>query len=556
MTSHTWSRTMSFRKLLRQWFSSARRPLDNKRRSSTTRAKGWLQLERLEDRLAPATFTDNGTTLNLVLNNPNTNASIVSVINNGGYFIDLTGDTWSGTNTSGVSGNGQPELAITPAGVAAFTSEISLVDANAAGDSVTFNDIGAGNYANNFYIDLTNPAAGPITFNGTTTFSGNHTLTASTTSAISFQGGASVPYQGTVMIGNTGLGEETISMPGGPGWAALGFAVGDSISVTDPNSGTVSTCDIYYQTGNTLSVYHQSGASLTSGTEPNVTVVVNSAQVSASKALLLAGNSLTVQSTGVPYMGGVTINAAPQLKQPFAGEQYITGPDWGSYDYQPGDTITVSNANGVSSSTDYTVASIAGDRLYLISSQTIATGTDPDVTVACANFTPEIAAANRLFLYVTGQGNTISGAIQTPLLSAFTENGNITLEDVGLGTEPLSVESVSAGTAQIQLDVAGAIVPFFPGSLALTAGSVDLTTTGPAGSIGQGAAILTQTGELTAATNDGSINISNTGPLTINSVVADQDGQAPTVNDDQIVYNSTPNNSTPTYSSGISPARF
>src|SRR5262249_46112928 len=147
---------------------------------------------------------------------------------------------------------------------------------------------------------------------------------------------------------------------------------------------------------------------------------------------------------------------------------------------------------GVSGSTKYTVANVVGDNLYLISSQTIATGTDPDVTVACANFTPEIVADNNLVLEATGNGDTISGAIQTQRLNAGTLDGNITLQVVGLGTNPLKLVTVDAGTAKIQLDVAGAIVPAFPNAVspALIAGSLDLTTTGPAGSIGVSGPIL------------------------------------------------------------------
>ena len=87
---------------------------------------------------------------------------------------------------------------------------------------------------------------------------------------------------------------------------------------------------------------------------------------------------------------------------------------------------------------------------------------------------------------------------------------------------------------------------------------MDLTTTGSGSEIGSDSAdfpITTQSGvpgqslKLTAATNDGAVYIQDSSPagLTINSVVADQGGQAPIVIDGQIVYNSTPSSSTPTY---------
>src|SRR5262249_40412642 len=40
--------------------------------------------------------------------------------------------------------------------------------------------------------------------------------------------------------------------------------------------------------------------------------------------------------------------------------------------------------------------------------------------------------------------------------------------------------------------------------------------------------------------------------LTIDSIVANQGGQGPTVNQDRVVYNSTPGSATPTYSAGTS----
>jgi hypothetical protein len=97
----------------------------------------------------------------------------------------------------------------------------------------------------------------------------------------------------------------------------------------------------------------------------------------------------------------------------------------------------------------------------------------------------------------------------------------------------------------------------------LVAGAVDMTTTGLNSSIGadangntgQGGSLnlSTETGELTATTSDGSVYIDNgDSSLTIDSIVADQGGQAPVVNDDQVVYNTTPDQPTPTYSSGTS----
>ena len=133
-------------------------------------------------------------------------------------------------------------------------------------------------------------------------------------------------------------------------------------------------------------------------------------------AILTSVNSLTFPSTGVPYLGAVTLNAAPPAGQPFAGDTYITGPDWGAYGYAPGDQITISGATNVSPTTDYTVAAIVGDNLYLtpaLPSNALPPNevNDADVTVACTGFTPELEGYT-LSLNVTGPGSSISGAIE------------------------------------------------------------------------------------------------------------------------------------------------
>ena len=308
-------------------------------------------------------------------------------------------------------------------------------------------------------------------------------------------------------------------------------------------------------------------------------------------ASLTSVNSLTFASTGVPYLGSVSIHDAAPLGQPFAGDPYITGPDWGTYGYAPGDTITISNAGTLSSGTPmptYTVDAIVGDNLYLDSMynsqfttylQRNLSNDLTDVTVQCSGFTPQLQAVEET-LDVTGAGSTISGAISGfPLLPSFvvltaaTAGGNITLQDLPPAGADLVLGTLNAGAGTIQLAVDGPIVPVaaiggiagVPNGINLTASAVDLTATGSGSQMGSDSGgyfpITTQSGvpgqslKLTAATNDGAVYIQDSSPagLTINSVVADQGGQAPIAIDGQIVYNSTPSSSTPTYSPGTNP---
>ena len=226
-------------------------------------------------------------------------------------------------------------------------------------------------------------------------------------------------------------------------------------------------------------------------------------------------NSLTFASTGVPYLGNVKILDGPPSGQPFAGDPYITGPDWGTYGYAPGDTITISNAGSLSSGTPmptYTVAAIVGQNLYLDSSYNsqFTTYLQPnlsenltDVTVQCSGFTPQIQATT-LNLDVTGAGSTISGALSGTaaaqssqsflFLNAATAGGNITLQDLPPASTDLVIGTLNAGSGTIHLAVNGSIVPAhsrilcssfsYPGPFNLIAGAVDLTTTGSGSFIG------------------------------------------------------------------------
>ena len=193
-------------------------------------------------------------------------------------------------------------------------------------------------------------------------------------------------------------------------------------------------------------------------------------------ASLTSVNSLTFASTGVPYLGSVSIHDAAPLGQPFAGDPYITGPDWGTYGYAPGDTITISNAGTLSSGTPmptYTVDAIVGDNLYLDSMynsqfttylQRNLSNDLTDVTVQCSGFTPQLQAVVET-LDVTGAGSTISGAISgIPLLPGFvdltaaTAGGNITLQDLPPAGADLVLGTLNAGAGTIQLAVDGPIV--------------------------------------------------------------------------------------------------
>ena len=400
-------------------------------------------------------------------------------------------------------------------------------------------------------------------------------------------------------------------------------------------------------------------------------------QVSADTMSLTSANSMTFATTGMPYLGAVTVNAAPPTGLPFAGDQSITATDWGALGYVPGGSIEFATPAGATA-TVYTVAGVVGDNMYLDPGSPIAPGSYPNASVGAGSFTPQIAAYN-LTLAVSQSTSTITGAINTifdghyegtgplaangkPLiaygiLNAKTQGGNISIQDLpNLGdvstptSATLELGTLNAGTGTIQLNVNGSITHAqYPGGLNLTAGAADLTASslalpfsasgnysqsssgdeiaeiadvsdfyvgqpvevvyqafsgisfsstvasvsvsgdyitltgadlfGPSYSIyqffgGSGVNVLgvipnpigssddpitTEVGQLTAATATGGVYIQNSGPaaLTINSVVADQYGQAPTVTNGQILYENNAqyynqSNFTPSYTPGNS----
>ena len=155
-------------------------------------------------------------------------------------------------------------------------------------------------------------------------------------------------------------------------------------------------------------------------------------------------------------------------------------------------------------------------------------------------------------------GNTISN---TSGWAGFQPNDEITVSG--------AIASANDGTFTIQ-SISGDTLTLTAGKN-LTAGTVDLVTTDTDGlgcAIGTSAAPITtesppqsgqpaQSLQLTATSNDGGVYLQDYSPggLTINSVVADQDGQAPSVQNGEIEYETNASsyassNFSPTYSPG------
>lgn len=164
-----------------------RRQKHFQKRSQLRRRMRRLLFEGLENRALLATFAEAGSLLNLDMNVANVAVGVVSAGTS--YTLTLTGDTWSGSDSGNVTGNGTNTLSVSTAGLGVFDT-INITD-SAIGSAVNFNNSNANSYGDTFNVNL-DEAAGTIMFSGASSFTGMAALTASTSRNIVFSSGASV----------------------------------------------------------------------------------------------------------------------------------------------------------------------------------------------------------------------------------------------------------------------------------------------------------------------------------------------------------------------------
>ncbi len=206
-------RLRSIRRYLDELFNSCHHALVKPRcaggRIVSAKRHARPGLQQLEDRLAPAVISDGGSAILAISLQQQESLAIVS---NGTSYSLTSNQTFNAVNAANpanagasFSGLGSHALTMTGAGLARY-SRIDITDAG-ANDSVTFSDSGTNAYVNSFNVHLSNAAAGPILFLGTTDF-GAASLDATTTGFATIQTGISVRTgSGHISIyGNAGLG--------------------------------------------------------------------------------------------------------------------------------------------------------------------------------------------------------------------------------------------------------------------------------------------------------------------------------------------------------------
>ncbi|HMF19767.1 MAG TPA: hypothetical protein VKE98_21360, partial [Gemmataceae bacterium] len=188
-----------------------------------------LVLERLEDRLAPASVSQVGSVLTITLDQSGENLGIASagstyrVAADGGFFNDTPNFTRNPSD--------QREGTITASGL----TEIDINDADTM-TSVTFFDSGANAYTTPIFVSLTTSPTGPISFIGATTFSGAGLLAATEDGSVTAAAGALLTVTGGSLALQSTFGD--VNFAGGTVQASGGTTrlEGNAITVTNPSN--------------------------------------------------------------------------------------------------------------------------------------------------------------------------------------------------------------------------------------------------------------------------------------------------------------------------------
>ena len=144
-----------------------RRLFSNSHNRKARMASGTPRLEllRFEDRINPAAFTYSGTVLTIDLNTTNEVLTLTSQ-GNGDYVFTSTSN-FTGTDTTGLTGNGTRTLTITSALV---LNDVAITD-SFAGTDVKFG-ANSGAYVDNFSITLNAVGESVVTVANATAFTG------------------------------------------------------------------------------------------------------------------------------------------------------------------------------------------------------------------------------------------------------------------------------------------------------------------------------------------------------------------------------------------------
>ena len=187
-----------------RWLKSLSKPARRIQLRKWPADRPRLQVQLLEDRLAPATLTESGTILTVTLNNTNEFLGITSAGTS--YTLSSTNPIVDGGITAGRATFGGTNGTVTADGLAAYDT-IRIVDgAGVQGTRVTFNDSGANAYGDHIVVELNQDTAAldgeqSIVVNGASKF-GAFNLNVSTTRNIAVNGNIATSNGAIVLVAN------------------------------------------------------------------------------------------------------------------------------------------------------------------------------------------------------------------------------------------------------------------------------------------------------------------------------------------------------------------
>jgi hypothetical protein len=444
-------------------------------------------MEKLESRVMLAAFTDAAPSLTLTLA---AHDAVGITANNSTYAFNLTSGTWSGTNDANVSGNGTATLTVQKA---AF-NQVSLTDSG-VGTSVTFNDSGANSYAGSFNIALTNAAAGPVAFNGATSFVGSNALSASTSDFIVANPGASV----TANSGGITLSANQQSTPTSGSFVGINI---NNATVQSATGGVVLNGTGGTAGSNNFGVEIQAGGKVQATGGPTADISITGTANGAAAIAFVNGQISSLGFVTLTANGGGITEAAD------------AGPDVTA---AAGATFTTTGSNSAIGTAAQPIRTAIG--------ALTATANDGGVYIADSNGpgviinsvlakeqgqTPFLDASNHIVVFNSdGQSNPHAGTNNVSL----TATGDILLASAsGVPT------TVSAPNVVTISSSGGRIIQGQPGMDSVLAQSVSLTANGSIGDVSDAVGLTVE--KFSAGTTNGSIALAALNPGTATSVVA------------------------------------
>ena len=403
--------------------------LSPNRKARRASALPRLELLSLEQRLVPATFTYTGTNL-LTIDLNNVNEAITLTSSGGGNYIFTSTSNFSGSDETGLSGNGTTALTITNA---LALTDVAITDS--MNGVKAFFGTSSGTYVDAFSITLNN-TPGAIIVSQPTSFSSAAALTVNTSGSVSVAAGLSAGTGAISLTGTIGitLGANITSS----GTLFLNSAVTLAAAVTLTGS-TVTNSSTIAGNSHSLAII---GNAIVNGAISNIDIysVSGTTQLGASvtSALPATANTVTATISVGNNPKGVAVN-------PSGTRAYVTNFNSNNVSVINTTTNTVAATISVGSGPYSVAVNPAGTFAFVTNFNSnnfsvIDTTTNAVTATVNVGNTPIGVAFNPAgtLAYVTNEGSNTVSVINTTT--------NAVTATINVGIHPRSVAVNPAGT--------------------------------------------------------------------------------------------------------------